>query len=117
MTANVSELADRLMRDASGLQRRADALFETIETMMPTGISTGMAAQAAIDDLATASALARTSARALDAATLRLQLLGAVITALSVALQSDNEADDAALAENARQLHLLLLDCVGSQPN
>lgn len=66
MTAKVSELADSLMRDASGLQRRADALLETIETMMPTGISTGMAAQSAIDDLAVAARLARTSARALD---------------------------------------------------
>lgn len=117
MTANVSELADSLMRDASGLQRRADALLETIEAMMPTGISTGMAAQAAVDDLADAARLARASARALDAATMRLQLLGAVITALSVALESDGEIDDAALAENARQLRLLLLDCVGSQPN
>jgi len=43
VTARISELADGLMRDASGLQRRADALLETIETMMPTGISTGMA--------------------------------------------------------------------------
>nr|WP_047166847.1 hypothetical protein [Sphingomonas sp. Y57] len=117
MNAKVSELADSLMRDASGLQRRADALLETIETMMPTGLSTGMAAQAAIDDLAAAATLARTSARALDAATVRLQLLGAVITALSVALENDGEADDDALAENARQLRLLLLDCVGSQPN
>ncbi len=105
------------MRDASGLERRADALLETIETLMPTGISTGMAAQVAIDDLADAARLARTSARALDAATMRLQLLGAVITALSVALENDGETDDAALAENARQLRLLLLDCVGSQPN
>lgn len=117
MTAKVSELADSLMRDASGLQRRADALLETIESMMPAGIATGMAAKSAIDDLAVAAALARTSARALDAATLRLQLLGAVITALSVALEHDGEADDAALAENARQLRLLLLDCVGSKPN
>lgn len=83
MTAKVSELADSLMRDASGLQRRADALLETIETMMPARLATGLAAQAAIDDLAAAAALARTSARALDAATMRL----------------------------------LLLDCVGSQPN
>ncbi len=117
MTAKVSELADSLMRDASGLQRRADALLETIETIMPTGISTGMAAQAAIDDLADAARMARTSALALDAATMRLQLLGAVITALSVALESDGETDDAAFAENARQLRLLLLDCVGSHPN
>ena len=117
MTAKVSELADGLMRDASGLQKRADALLETIETMMPTGISTGIAAQAAIDDLADAARLARTSARALDAATMRLQLLGAVITALSVALENDGETDDVGLAANARQLRLLLLDCVGSQPN
>lgn len=117
MTAKVSELADSLMRDASGLQRRADALLETIETMMPARLATGMAAQSAIDDLAVAAALAKTSARALDAATLRLQLLGAVITALSVALENDNETADVALAENARQLLLLLLDCVGSQPN
>jgi len=117
VTAKVSELADSLMRDASGLQRRADALLETIETMMPTGIGTGVAAQSAIDDLAVAARLARTSARALDAANMRLQLLGAVITALSVALESDGDTDDAALAENARQLRLLLLDCVGSQPN
>ncbi len=48
---------------------------------------------------------------------MRLQLLGAVITALSVALENDGETDDAALAENAGQLRLLLLDCVGSQPN
>lgn len=48
---------------------------------------------------------------------MRLQLLGAVITALSVALENGGETDDAALAENARQLRLLLLDCVGSQPN
>ena len=60
MTAKVSELADSLMRDASGLQRRADALLETIETMMPARLMTGMAAQAAIDDLAAAAALART---------------------------------------------------------
>jgi len=40
-----------------------------------------------------------------------------VITALSLALDSDAENADAALAENARQLRLLLLDCVGSQPN
>lgn len=117
MTAKVSEGADSLMRDASGLQRRADALLETIETMMPAGISTGMAAQSAIDDLAAAAGLARKSARALDAATMRLQLLCAVITALSVALENGDETDDAALAENARQLHLLLLDCVGSQLN
>lgn len=117
MTAKVSELADSLMRDASGLQRRADTLLETIETMMPARLTTGAAAQTAIDDLAAAASLARMSARALDAATLRLQLLGAVITALSVALENDDETDDAALAENARQLRLLLLDCVGSQPN
>lgn len=117
MTAKVSELADNLMRDASGLQSRADALLETIETMMPDRLATGTAAQAAIDDLAVAARLARTSARALDAANLRLQLLGAVIAALSVALENDGEADDAALAENARQLRLLLLDCVGSRPN
>jgi len=90
VTAKVSELADSLMRDASGLQRRPDALLERIESV---------------------------GARALDAATMRLQLLGAVITALSVALENDGDTDDAALAENARQLRLLLLDCVGSQPN
>jgi hypothetical protein len=117
MTKSVSDLADRLLQDAGGLKRRADALLETIETMMPNRIATGAAAQSTLDDLAAAASLAETSARALDAAHMRLQLLGAVIAALSVALERGSAGDDAVLAENARQLRLLLLDCAGSQPN
>ena len=117
MTGSVSDLAEGLMRDADGLQRRADVLLETIETMMPSRITTGAATQSALDDLAAAARLAKTSARALDAANLRLPLLGAVITALSVALENDGDEDDVALAENARQLRLLLLGCTGHHAN
>lgn len=117
MTRSVSDLADRLMQDVAGLQRRADTLLETIETMMPNRIAAGAAAQSTLIDLAAAAGLAKTSARALDGVHLRLQLLGTVIAALSVALENGGGEDDAALAEHARQLRLLLLDCASSQPN
>ncbi|MCG7349429.1 hypothetical protein [Sphingomonas sp. ACRSK] len=117
MTRSVSDLADGLMRDAAGLHRRADALLETIETMLPNRLAAGAAAQTALDHLAAAASLARRSARSLEAANMRLQLLGAVIAALSVALESGSGEDDAALAENARQLRLLLHDCAGCRPN
>jgi hypothetical protein len=117
MTDTISDTADRLMREASGLRRRADVLLASLEAVVPHRLTTGAGTRATLDDLAAAASLAATSARTLDAANMRFQLLGAVIATLSDAIEKGAEYGDAALAEAAGQLRLLLLDCTRSQPN
>lgn len=117
MTRSMVEIADALMEEANGLRRDANTLLGSVEGKTPARIVTGAEAQSIIDDLVAAARLAETSARELDAATMRLQLLGAVIAALSAAIENGAENDEGALVETAGQLRLLLLDCVGCKPN
>lgn len=117
MTRSIAKIAEAVMEEANGLRRDADTLLGDLEAIMPARIVMGAEGQPIIDALATAASLAEISARGLDAAAMRLRLLGTVIAGLSETIETGADNDEAELVERARQLRLLLLDCAGSRLN